>query len=273
MQRAVGSTCKLAGFDWDEGLALRLCHDGIPAHLVEAAIKRAAERGNGVGRILPDARLVRCPGSAELVDVKTLIAPATYGRPWPKKQGSDPAIYRSPVERRADSVNTEYLRHAHDLDVEWNNVAKDDRSGPMEMRLRGFGDVVGLCFGTVGEASPSVHKLAQDCAAAIGTHRFASGALRVATEDDAIAIARRQIRRDWGLAAVAGRADYLLSVLTVALSKGSSCSSEPSDDDLALFVDRARVDLLPLAASYDPARRAADNLHQTPRLSGGGGWP
>ena len=128
----------------------------------------------------------------------------------------------------------------------------------METYIRGLGEVVGLCFGTVGEGSRLVHKLAQDCAAAIGRNGFDAGVIRVASVDDAVARAKRRVYREWGLAAVVGRAQCLLSVLDTAVSRKPQLPPDPGVDELAEFADRAAVDPSPLCPTFDPGSRSPD---------------
>ena len=89
----------------------------------------------------------------------------------------------------------------------------------------------------------------------------------MAAEDDAVAIVKRQIYRDWGLAAVVGRAICLTTVLTVALAGLTQPETSQSDDDLAEFAYRASLarNTPYLHASYDPSSRSFDVLHSAPR--------
>ena len=142
----------------------------------------------------------------------------------------------------------------------------------MESYVRGLGDVVGLVFGTIGEASRDVHKLAQDCAAAIGHNAFRSGAMRVASADDAVAAVKRRIYREWGLAAVIGRAHCLLSVLDAVVSRRKlEPPSDPDADELAEFAFQATLDPSPLYPCFDFATHAVDVFPNAPLFSNSGG--
>ena len=176
-----------------------------------------------------------------------------------------------PVDRRAASVNVEYLAHAHKLDKRWNGTADGDRSGPMERYVKTLGDVVGLAFGTIGEGSRDVHKLAHDCAAAIGHNAFRSGAMRVASAEDAVAAVKRRVYREWGLAAVVGRAHCLLSVLDAVVSRKLDPPSDPDADELAEFALQATLDPSPLYPSFDPPSRSVDVFPNAPLISNPGG--
>ena len=107
--------------------------------------------------------------------------------------------------------------------------------------MRRYGDVVGLVYGAVGEASPAVHSLACRCAKAIGRRRFAEGDLSYADEDAAVAAARRQVFSAWGVTAVKRKAACLLSVLDQALVGGghyAACKRAEHADDM---FDRDRL--------------------------------
>ena len=69
----------------------------------------------------------------------------------------------APVDRRARLVNGQYLKKAHKLDMKYNSVGGVE-CGPMENAIRSRGEVCGLAFGSVGEASADVHRLARVCA-------------------------------------------------------------------------------------------------------------
>ena len=72
----------------------------------------------------------------------------------------------------------------------------------------------------VGEACAEVHQLVDACAEALGRDRFASGSLRTSSEETAVALVKRQIYCDWGVAAVVHRAHYFQSLLSSALGAG-----------------------------------------------------
>ena len=141
----------------------------------------------------------------------------------------------------------------------------------MERHVKTFGDVVGLAFGTVGEGSREVHKLAHDCAAAIGHNAFRSGAMRVASADDAVAAVKSRIYREWGLAAVVGRALCLLSVLDAVVSRKLEPASDPDDDELADFALQATLDPSPLYPAFDSASRSVDVFPNAPLFFNSGG--
>ena len=69
----------------------------------------------------------------------------------------------SRYDRRARLVNGQYLKKAHKLDMKYNSVGGVE-CGPMENAIRSRGEVCGLAFGSAGEASADVHRLARACA-------------------------------------------------------------------------------------------------------------
>ena len=64
--------------------------------------------------------------------------------------------YGSPVDERAQAVHSEYFAKAVACDREYNIYNEDAMTGPMCRTIGGRGDVIGMAFGAVGEASSSV---------------------------------------------------------------------------------------------------------------------
>ena len=69
-------------------------------------------------------------------------------------------LYRNPkeraVERRVNSITTDYTRHAREADVKHHGV----EHGPISQRLASM-SLVGMAFGMMGEASKTVHSTIQ----------------------------------------------------------------------------------------------------------------
>jgi hypothetical protein len=102
--------------------------------------------------ILPDMQ-AQCrpspeaPAQATLVEMKTLhYAPSTY-----------PASSQrcNAVARRAGAVGGEYLRKTRALDQRWHHT-QQPQQGPVELRLRTYGTVRSLVFGSWAECSGDV---------------------------------------------------------------------------------------------------------------------
>ena len=101
---------------------------------------------------------------------------------------------QQPVEARQNQVNTEYYRHARELD------AKFQTDGKVENRLKSYGKdgtVGGLVCGAFGECSSHMHQLAtlvskhQTAIQASGLHEDEARYLRAKNE--------RSIKNLWGL--------------------------------------------------------------------------
>ena len=119
-----------------------------------------------------------------LLDVKTLGPGQCYRKNWQQQ----------PVEARQNQVNTEYYRHARELD------AKFQTDGKVENRLKSYGKdgtVGGLVCGAFGECSSHMHQLAtlvskhQTAIQASGLHEDEARYLRAKNE--------RSIKNLWGL--------------------------------------------------------------------------
>ena len=67
------------------------------------------------------------------------------------------------VDRRARAVPAEYATKARSVDQRFCGTFPEQQ-GPVELRLRSYGDVKALVFGTWGEASTDVHSLLTACA-------------------------------------------------------------------------------------------------------------
>ena len=59
------------------------------------------------------------------------------------------------MARRAEAVPAEYLGKARTLDRQWLHTSPGQQ-GPIEIKLRGYGTVKSLVFGSWGEASADV---------------------------------------------------------------------------------------------------------------------
>ena len=60
----------------------------------------------------------------------------------------------------ADSQTSAYLGKGKHADKEFVGVP-EGQQGPVETRLRGYGDIIGMVFGALGEASEAVHEFVQ----------------------------------------------------------------------------------------------------------------
>ena len=115
--------------------------------------------------------------------------------------------YGSPVDERAQAVHSEYFAKAVACDREYNIYNEDAMTGPMCRTIGGRGDVIGMAFGAVGEASSSVLVHAKACAEAISKEAMSDGDVDAVTKDTGYGRVLGEIIRDWGVAC-AKRRDY-----------------------------------------------------------------
>ena len=183
--------------------------------------------------ILPDM-LVTCrqsadgPERATLAELKTLhFAQTTY----PASQERCCA-----VTRRAGRIGAEYLRKARTLDRQWLGVAAAQQ-GPVELKLRSFGEVRGLVFGSWGEASGDVDWLLSE-AVAVGLSRRKG--FRPADDDEPDrlkSILTGILRRRWGMTALRSNARLLLERLAFV---GRGAASATQRRESGRLLHRAR---------------------------------
>jgi len=150
--------------------------------------------------------------SDALLDVKTLhYAPSTY----PASEERCRA-----VTLRAAAVHGEYVRKARALDARWFPDDAPDE-GPVARRLRQYGAVQGLVFGSFAEASDAVDRLA--CyAAEVGAGRARCDAFEPDDVRDRLLAA---MRRRWGVAAARANARLLLTRLG-AIGRGAGAAED-----------------------------------------------
>ena len=126
------------------------------------------------------------------------------------------------VARRASGLNTEYLRKARSLDQRFLGVSADCQ-GPVELRVRSYGTIRGLVFGTWGEASPDVDLFMNQVADAGG---------RQADQPDADAVREAliwRLRRRWGLTTLRANARLLLDRLAL-VGRGAAIAADRRRD-------------------------------------------
>ena len=85
-------------------------------------------------------------------------------------------------------------------DREYNIYNEDAMTGPMCRTIGGRGDVIGMAFGAVGEASSSVLVHAKACAEAISKEAMSDGDVDAVTKDTGYGrVLRRLECRPWQL--------------------------------------------------------------------------
>eukprot|EP00973_Karenia_brevis_P073939 10277500-Karenia_brevis.AAC.1 len=111
------------------------------------------------------------------------------------------------VARRAAAIDAEYLSKSRRLDRRWHGTL-EGHVGPVEAKLRSFGRVRGLVFGSWAEASDDVDWLLNQIAEIGCTRRRGLRAGR--DEDDERVAILTALQRRWGLAAARANAQLLL---------------------------------------------------------------
>ena len=190
---------------------------------------RDAERTHKLG-VIPDLLL---GPEKRLVDVKTVCAKKYYRsglirgaagsgeRRRKRKRAESPRQkpmtenYGSPVDERAQAVHSEYFAKAVACDREYNIYNEDAMTGPMCRTIGGRGDVIGMAFGAVGEASSSVLVHAKACAEAISKEAMSDGDVDAVTKDTGYGRVLGEIIRDWGVACAKRRAECLIKLVSI----------------------------------------------------------
>ena len=138
-----------------------------------------------------------------LAELKVIGCCRSHYSPRPAPKG------RSPVQVYADKQTAAYLDNARDADRDYVGVAAGVR-GPVEAKMREFGEVKGLVFGAFGEASAAVHELVQIIAEArLEKQAQGAGVSRKALMGQLVS----QVRKALGVQAVRAQAQLLLDRL------------------------------------------------------------
>jgi hypothetical protein len=191
----------------------RTCKD-LFSHLLNPTVTLSDTNTRHLQGIIPDlvidaSRLVSDSseesmfGKLTLVDVKTL-AP---GRAYTEHQN---IISCEAVKKRASAVNDQYHRHAKTLDHNLHGTLPD-AIGIVEQELNSYGCrgvVLGACVGAFCECSPDIYSIRDLIAHCQGLQLMDVTTL---SYNDATAIYKRKILRNWGLTFARGWARVLLS--------------------------------------------------------------
>jgi hypothetical protein len=190
-----------------------------------------------VRKVTPDLA-VEIDKVTRILDVKTLSwspASGNYYRYAASKQRCS-----APVDRRAEAVGREYLGHARKIDSQINRDSAGDAGGSMVRSLLSLGGCVGLVFGQFSEASKDVTTLLKDTAASLAEERWMS--MRCPGPDEAAALLRNELHKEWGSVAAKYRARYLLSGIKFANGTWKATKQALSfrlESDARRLVDRA----------------------------------
>ena len=150
----------------------KTCHDLLKATLNSlyrySGIASEVEPYGVFGDLVPQlplnrvqARQARDPLTPDLrVDLPNGAGTTTRTYIEIKTCSGTSQLYRNPreraVERRVNSITTDYTRHAREADVKHHGV----EHGPISQRLASM-SLVGMAFGMMGEASKTVHSSIQ----------------------------------------------------------------------------------------------------------------
>ena len=159
-----------------------------------------------------------------LLDVKTLHYGASTYPPSEERCHA--------VARRAAAVNSEYLHKARALDRQLLGV-QNGATGPVEQKLRSFGHVRGLVFGSWGEGSADITWLLHQIAEWGSVHGCHLGAHR--DTDVVRGILIGALQRRWGILAARANAQLLLDRLAFVGRGAGAASSRRAAASAAYF--------------------------------------
>lgn len=200
---------------------MSLATDREPRAMFASVIPAAVLAPSGDKRlgIIPDFDARGIPGQVRgavgsaarrFFDVKTLHrATKYYG------QVAARFVRAHAVQARAVAVPVEYAAAARRLDETHHGISREAvrvgelAPGPIVRTLRALPTVIGLVFGSSGEASDSVHDLISIMATRGAQLSWRSMGARTPAEARGFLVAR--IRRDWGITAVRAHAQLLIS--------------------------------------------------------------
>jgi hypothetical protein len=191
----------------------RTCKD-LFSHLMNPTIALSDTNTRHLQGIIPDlvidaSRLISDSseesmyGKITLVDIKTLAPGGAYSE-------HQNTISCEAVKKRASAVNDQYHRHAKTLDHNLHGTPPDT-IGVVEQELNSYGCrgvVLGACVGAFGECSPDIYSIQELIAHCQGLQLMDVTTL---SYNDATAIYKRKILRNWGLTFARGWARVLLS--------------------------------------------------------------
>ena len=141
----------------------------------------------------------------------------------------------SPVQAYANRLTADYLNKAKQADRDFVGVPVGQQ-GPVEARLRGYGQVKGLVFGAFGEASEAVHEFVQ----VVAKGRATGVPGREGGSKGEVAKLVGQVRRQLGVAAVKVQAKLLLERLQLV---GQRAPERQAQEAAAAAVEWQRREL------------------------------
>ena len=141
------------------------------------------------------------------------------------------------VNRRAELIASEYRRKARALDRQWLGTPPN-QPGPVELKLRGYGDIRGLVFGSWGEASTAVSGLLSAAVDSGAARRRCCNPSSDDGSDRVRAILAATLRRRWGMTALRANARLLLDRLAY-VGRGATAAAHRRASSRLLHAARA----------------------------------
>ena len=144
------------------------------------------------------------------------------------------------VNHRSEQIAAEYRRKARALDQRWLG-SPPHRPSPVELKLRGYGEIQGLVFGSWGEASRAVSSLLSAAVDSGAARRDYCPSGDEGSECDRLrGILASTLRRRWGMTALRANARLLLDRLAY-VGRGATAAAHRRISNRALHAARAAL--------------------------------
>ena len=175
-----------------------------------ARVRLAGQTPQAVSGLVPDAALRGFTGDSplataswQLVEVKTIHV-STSSQSWYQRLAGAGGGLKRAVEVRAAAVPGEYRRKAKNADAKYCDVPLGGPPGPILRRLNELSEVLPLVFGSLGDTSASVTKLAKAAAMEGARRRQCRVSFNTKGDDvgQAAALMSWWMRRRWGRLAI-----------------------------------------------------------------------
>ena len=114
------------------------------------------------------------------------------------------------MDQRAKSLPKEYLDKAQKIDQKYLGT-RQDQEGPLEQRLKGFGDLLCLVAGQYGEVSQDFHKLLAKLATSKAEHISRMEGRHISASERGLLL--HQMRRRLSVSIIRAQSSCLLSRL------------------------------------------------------------
>ena len=139
------------------------------------------------------------PSSGQLVEIKALSAGATW------YQSNQKAM-----DQRAKRLPNEYLNKARNIDIN-HHCTSNNQEGPLEQRLKGFGELQCLVAGQYGEVSQHFHDLLEKTVTSKSNHITQVEGCHLSDSERGLLL--HQMRRRLSISIIRSQSSCLLSRL------------------------------------------------------------